>query len=110
LALSLFLKIGVIAWYGINQDYIASELCEQKEIADNECQGNCQLNKALQLTEKPQQQDDVPVLTELEFLTFVVPQGCNFGSTNAFKENPGDTYITIDYAAPLQRVFHPPSC
>lgn len=37
-----------LANYVINYDYIVEELCEQKDIKDNTCQGKCHLTKEIQ--------------------------------------------------------------
>lgn len=54
--------------FKIHQDYIAKQLCVQKEIDDNKCQGCCQLKKEVEKNETPQ----VPALLKnLENLLFL---------------------------------------
>lgn len=75
LTLSLVLKISAIVWYELNQSYIAAELCEQKEIMDNNCAGHCQLSQKLQLTENTNDEDDAPAVSQqFELITFVLPE------------------------------------
>lgn len=51
-----FALIGQFQWaiipllFELNQSYIAEELCSFKEIEDNQCQGSCILDHALQQT------------------------------------------------------------
>ena len=75
LTLSLVLKVSAIVWYEVNQSYIASELCEQKEVMDNNCEGHCQLSKKLQLTENTSEDNGKPLISlQFELITFVLPQ------------------------------------
>lgn len=39
--------------YAINKDYIAKNLCVQKDVPDNCCQGNCYLNERLNKSSEP---------------------------------------------------------
>jgi len=38
----------LLVQFEVQQDYYATELCEQREIEGNECQGHCQLKAILQ--------------------------------------------------------------
>lgn len=40
-------KRWVLFAFQMNQAYIAQNLCEKREVEENECQGKCHLNKAL---------------------------------------------------------------
>ena len=69
------LKISAIIWYEANQEYIATELCEQKEVVDNKCDGNCQLAQKLQLAESSNKDSDSPKPNmQFELIHFVLPQ------------------------------------
>lgn len=46
--LQFFGKIGVFVSFKINQKYIASNICEKKDIPQNTCEGGCFLKKELQ--------------------------------------------------------------
>lgn len=50
--------------FALNQDYISAELCEQKEVPENECQGSCYLKKNLK---KEQESSPAPVPEESIF-------------------------------------------
>ncbi len=45
--MSVFRACLTYVHFYFNQDYIATELCEQKAIIDNTCEGHCQLQKEL---------------------------------------------------------------
>lgn len=49
-------KLGVIVWYQANIDYVAQELCENKDKPQMQCNGKCYLKK--QLAKVDQQQQD----------------------------------------------------
>ncbi len=40
-------KMGVIIWFEANRDYIASELCENRDKPQTRCDGKCYLKKQL---------------------------------------------------------------
>ncbi|MEZ5018396.1 MAG: hypothetical protein R2800_15150 [Flavipsychrobacter sp.] len=44
-------KMGVIAWYEINKEYIAAELCENKDKPQLQCNGKCYLKKQIDKVE-----------------------------------------------------------
>ena len=46
--LQFFGKVGIFVSFKINQKYIASNICEKKDIPQNACEGKCFLKKALQ--------------------------------------------------------------
>ncbi len=82
LTLSLVLKVSAIVWYEVNQSYIASELCEQKEVMDNNCEGHCQLSKKLQLTENTSEDNGKPLISQqFELITFVLPLDASVDET-----------------------------
>ncbi|TNE80012.1 MAG: hypothetical protein EP332_08945 [Bacteroidetes bacterium] len=56
------LKVHVA--FALNKDYISAELCEQKDVLDNDCQGSCYLKKNL---EKEQESTPAPVPEESLF-------------------------------------------
>lgn len=60
--------------FEVQQDYYASELCEQKEIEGNECQGQCQLKAILQ--GESQESPSAPAIPpyQEEVLSFVGSQ------------------------------------
>lgn len=66
-------KVAITADFLIHQDYIAQNLCENKDKPEMECNGKCVLMQKLQLKEDPSQEPlQLPHLTQLEISTFVV--------------------------------------
>jgi len=43
----IFRTFTIIFIFYQNQEYIATELCEQREVLNNTCQGNCHLQKQI---------------------------------------------------------------
>lgn len=48
LCMPILLKLGVLVWYFSQKDYIATELCENRDRPELGCEGQCVLGKALQ--------------------------------------------------------------
>lgn len=64
LVLLYFVAIGKpvfpIAGYWLNKDYIAQNLCVQKDIEENECQGQCHLQEEISKA-RDDDSRDIPV-------------------------------------------------
>ncbi len=60
----------VLALFETQQSYFASELCEQKEVEGNTCQGSCQLRALLQTKEEPEAPFAPNFTEEISFLLF----------------------------------------
>jgi len=48
--------------YAINYSYIIEELCEQKEVKNNECQGKCHLTKEIKKQVDPQNENEEKIV------------------------------------------------
>ncbi len=112
LSFQSLVKLGVIAWYEINKQYVATVLCENKAKPQMKCNGKCYLKKQLAKAEeksdsksKNRQHSETRaeavdfIITEKVFLSF-------FTTTAAAIEN--DYYADtkgIDYSP---SIFHPP--
>lgn len=70
LMLPFGLKFGVLLDYAVAYDYYVNELCEQREVADNTCKGQCELGKKWQETEKSPVEPTAPKLADTELLPF----------------------------------------
>jgi hypothetical protein len=51
ISFSFISKMGVTIYWGLNQQWIAENLCEKRAIKYNCCKGSCQLAKQLKKTE-----------------------------------------------------------
>jgi hypothetical protein len=74
MSLQCFHKLGVIAYFNLNRQYIAEVLCINKEKPMQACHGQCFLKKNLNLTEEPIPEDtEVPATRQqIEFPLFLV--------------------------------------
>lgn len=50
-------KLGIIVWYNANIDYVAQELCENKDKPKLQCNGKCYLKKQLDKVDNQQKQE-----------------------------------------------------
>lgn len=93
----------------LNRGYVAQNLCEQRLIADNACQGQCVLMKKLK---ESQEKDKEPSTTKMQELQLVFTHNMwsvDLSTTSvAPAENPipRDQQQHSDKFAPA--VFHPP--
>jgi hypothetical protein len=103
-----FSKAVVQLDYNINQNYIASTLCENRNKPACCCHGKCFLKKQMQKDEDPGK-NNVPVSKD----KFDVSLFCEAVSTNDFNNSIpdklfSDHYLVKKYTALLSPVFHPP--
>ena len=71
-------KTLIVGHFVLNQDYIAQNLCEQREQKQNHCRGVCHLKKTLEGTDTYSSDSKTVVLnqhllTDLFFETLTVP-------------------------------------
>lgn len=68
-----FYELGVIAYFQLNRDYIAEVLCINKEKPMNMCNGQCFLDKNLDVADGASEEGRVPTNTQrVEFPVFLV--------------------------------------
>jgi hypothetical protein len=97
----------ILLVFNLNQQYIAENLCEQKEIENNTCQGCCQLKK--QMEQQNEQDKTNPNQTKRKLLIDF------FSKSNTLHRNI-NTSKTISYCLRLDielqtfysDIFHPP--
>ena len=102
------LKLGIVAWYQANKQYVSTVLCENKDNPQMKCCGKCYLRKQLNKTEGSGSQQTKQVQSEwVEFipaaqisLTFHIP--------DAVKNVYHAQYAYLLGFNPLDAVFHPP--
>lgn len=99
--------------YYANYDYIATELCENKEKPEMGCHGKCYLEK-LQIKIEPITQDDKPIAIEYLFVKEYPVTTLDVNSYNSvvldvFKrlKNPNYSrhFVMSEYSI---SIFHPP--
>lgn len=65
-------KLGIVAWYEINKDYVADVLCINKDKPELNCKGKCYLKKQLNKTDEQQNSQDGKVVdTKIEIAEYV---------------------------------------
>jgi hypothetical protein len=89
LSFSIFLKLGIVINWKINQDVIAKNLCENIDKPKMCCKGKCQLKKQLQKVDSESQQDKKS--TEEKLKTTAVDLFCT--------ENPFHVVKKMDLAS-----------
>lgn len=91
----------------MNQDYIAENLCVEKDIEDSTCHGCCQLEKKLNEQEEQKKDIPAPVNNKPEINLFSQPvyiHGFISESSLVFKCYSQNNYSFII----TESVFHPP--
>ncbi len=103
-------RVVIYFSFKVNQEYIAKNLCEKRDVPESACQGNCLLSKKLKQQEKPDTGQ---------------PKSISFPEVLLFHKNlssllsdPGLSLIEIPYgfyhdgirSGYHNQIFHPPSC
>lgn len=104
-----FYKTGIIISFNINQDYIAKNLCVQRNIKNNCCHGCCQLKKRLDENDKHEQKQMPRGSNEkTNFSIFLINEVNTSNSKVSLKNikfNPYICFLSSFFKGP---VFHPP--
>lgn len=105
-------KMGVMAWYEINKDYIAAELCENKDKPELQCAGKCYLKKQIDKVEESGDTDDknTPTKnkkTELPEYVLTAPSLCTFFIAEESADFH-DKYTSPRGTLYITSIFHPP--
>lgn len=114
LSCQLVLKLSIVAWFEINQEYIAATLCENKNKPELVCCGKCVLTKELKKADDVEQknQNNAPSKEErTAMVVFILPEQAKISSP--FQE----IISCIQHPAiakhhgilALHSIFHPPS-
>jgi hypothetical protein len=96
----------------IHQDYIAQNLCENRDKPELACNGQCVFMKKLQLTEESSSTPaPLPDLTRLDISSFLVKNLDWPTFTQALSEKASSNFSLYEktYAGFLNGVFRPPS-
>ncbi|MBK9292087.1 MAG: hypothetical protein IPM52_10750 [Bacteroidetes bacterium] len=103
-------RLFILINFKLHQAYIARVLCEQREVANNQCQGNCHLKKELRKSEDRERKQQPPVIQLKEVLLCPPPK---HGNSMAELVRPIAKKIFPDCNPDILRgaclsVFHPP--
>lgn len=74
MSLQCFYKLGIVTYFELNRNYIAEVLCINKAKPVTMCQGQCFLNRNLELADDPQPDDGTspPATQKIDFPAFVI--------------------------------------
>lgn len=65
--------LGVFAWYEANKQYIAEQLCENRDKPELHCNGQCVLMKKLRALEDDKHTNSDQSFSKLDNVVFIVP-------------------------------------
>lgn len=115
LSCQLVLKLSIVAWFEINQDYIAATLCENKARPELVCCGKCVLRKALRKADNAEQKSQKNTnekeerTAQVHFvlpLAISIPESCVAAGIQVQR-----AILPHHFNRHLSRsIFHPPSC
>lgn len=104
-------SIMVFVDFAMNQDYIAKELCEKKNVVKSDCNGKCYIAKQLKAQqEQDQNKQSSHTFQKVEVLFFhdSLNEDLNF-NVISFLSSKTYTYIKrIYFEEIIDRIFHPP--
>ena len=106
-----FVKLGVVIWYQVNKEYVAQNLCENRDKPEMNCCGKCYLRKQLKKVETNNTGTNIPQKWNFgEVMMYTVPD-LIYIKPLLFSDDL--CFVAIDdFLAPLlvsSDIFHPPS-
>lgn len=99
-------QLGLIAYYNIKRDYIAAELCENRDKPDACCAGKCYLSKQLGGLET--KDSNTAVITEKDIPVCILPETTTPDFIISIQTEYCRTYAAPVSAGYLQTGFQPP--
>lgn len=93
--------------FKVNQNYIAKNLCVQKDVEDNSCQGCCQLKKQMEQQSEQEKTSPNPNQREITIDGFITCK-LTFSPTQSFREILFKHIDKPNYNSVIIDVFHPP--
>jgi hypothetical protein len=100
-------KLIIVINFRINQEYIAKNLCVNRDKPDSCCEGKCELKKQLDEEDK---KENLPANTfkdKFEKQNYYSP-AFNILAANNSEATPDFKYLSPKTNSHLQQVFHPP--
>ena len=105
------LKLGILAWYQTNKDYIAKNLCENRNHPELKCCGKCQFRKKLAQADHsslPSQASDFQVFKG-KLAPFILPVPIQYTICESSQDLPEPYYLAAIPSKLAFPVFHPPA-
>jgi hypothetical protein len=104
-----FGQVWIIVTFKVNQEYIAKNLCVQRDVKNNCCQGYCQLKKQLAEKDKREQRQLPRNSSEKNiFSFFICDELSSYKFITAIKEHNFDNYLCFFSSSLKCVIFHPP--
>jgi hypothetical protein len=110
--LQSFSKLWIIYSFQINQDYIASMLCINRDKPEKACNGQCVLMQRIMAQEEQQKRDCSALLKSHQEALFVAPiLFFQLNQYHSFIHHAAScfAYLSSFRSGYLMRVFHPPN-
>lgn len=110
-SLPWLMQLAITVDFGIHQDFIAQNLCENRDKPELHCDGKCVLMQKLNMIEDSESpKENAPEIPALEILHFMVPsRGENL---RVEVRKTVERYLAINERVPknahLADIFHPP--
>lgn len=110
LSFQSLLQLSIFTWYKINQDYIANELCINKNKPAMQCNGHCQLALEMDKTENRQESGKKTLIFKplslsvfvVQFASYVFPAiSVNALHRTTFLRNLDSGYSTERFQPPI---------
>jgi hypothetical protein len=109
LTLQCFSRLGVMAYFKLNQDYIAAVLCINKAKPELGCKGKCYLKKQLKAQQQQEQKTPVGQKQLQEVVLFCQHSNYRFEPLVAgVPVKAHGVYLLVAYDSPLSSLYHPP--
>ncbi len=107
--LQSFSKIVIWIEFKMNQEFIAKNLCVQKEVEDNCCQGSCHLKEKMEEDDKNQDAQNSNVKTLKEIQLFHENSICLLLHCPLTLENVYVSFQKKHLPTFTKGIFHPPN-
>jgi hypothetical protein len=105
-------KVGVVALWKINQDYVVENFCENRDKPASTCQGHCFLKKQLKKAEGAASHQPFPasLMAKLQLPAFILPAAPvpNLGVAFSALHQPASFYRDSPAIKLPFYIFHPP--
>jgi hypothetical protein len=102
-------KLAILIDFKINQEYIAKNLCINKDVPDSCCKGSCHLKESLEEEEKSENPESISNLKDkFELLPFTLISKEDWFFTATIRKHHF-FYMYKTYTTSLPSIFHPPN-
>jgi len=112
LLLQLFSREAIVMSFELNRDFIAKNLCENRNRPQLNCDGQCFLAKKLKAQHDREDRETTERIQNMPVLTLFCADLFSFTFANSAEDASAGTLISyrqqLPYAAPLHGIFQPP--